>query len=124
MIDSCDSRILCARLGIFGMKEEADMHRFLEAILPKHGDDVDRAIAYCVQRWEEYLAAAPDLKWTYGGAHAFFTKGLFDHTGAWPWKEGPPRKPTQLYQESPEITQARDAWFEEKRADIVKGRIM
>jgi hypothetical protein len=87
MIDNVTARILCDRLGIFGFKEQAAMHQFLDSVVRHKSMQPEVAVEYCVQRWEEYMVAAPDLKWIYGSPFTFFIKGLWDKSDLWPWKE-------------------------------------
>jgi hypothetical protein len=87
MIDNVTARILCDRLGIFGFKEQAAMHQFLDSVVRHKSMQPEVAVEYCVQRWEEYLQAAADLKWHWGSAYSFFMAGKFDRSDAWPWKE-------------------------------------
>jgi len=87
MIDSVYSRVLCERCGIFDFKQQAGMHGFLDSVVRNQNMDPERAIEYCVQRWEEYLVAVPDLQWSWGSAYTFFMSGRWDHSDSWPWKE-------------------------------------
>jgi hypothetical protein len=120
-MDSCDTRILCSRVGIFGMKEEAAMHQFLDSVVRHRNMVTDAAIEFCVQRWEEYTNACPDLKWTYGSAFRFFMSGLAFKSDCWPWKDGPPRQPgvVKVYK-NPDLDRARDEWIRDNRPDLAK----
>ena len=86
--DTADARILCESVGIFGMKEQADMNRLLAVYIKDSGKLVDDAISHMVGRWQEYQAAAPLLEWQYGSAYKFFMSGNWDKPEMWPRAKG------------------------------------
>ena len=86
--DSVDTRILCESVGIFGMKEQADMNRLLAVYVKESGHPVDDAISHLTARWTEYQGHAQNLEWQYGSAYKFFMSGKWDTPTGWPFKEG------------------------------------
>ena len=86
--DTCDTRILSESVGIFQMKQQADMNRLLAVFMQKSGKGVKEAIEHMVGRWELYKSRMPELEWQYGGAYKFFTNDLWDNPELWPKKNG------------------------------------
>lgn len=86
--DTADTRILCESVGIFGMKEQADMNRLLAVYVKESGHPVDDAISHLTARWTEYQGHAQNLEWQYGSAYKFFMSGKWDTPTGWPFKEG------------------------------------
>jgi hypothetical protein len=86
--DTCDTRILSESVGIFQMKQQADMNRLLAVFMQKSGKAVKEAIEHMVARWEIYKSRMPELEWQYGGAYKFFTNDLWDNPELWPRKPG------------------------------------
>jgi hypothetical protein len=86
MIGSEFSRILCHKVGIFDIRQEAAIHGLLDALVTGRGLDTEAAIEYCAERWEEYKRSARNLSWTWGSAYRFFGSGLWDTPEAWPWR--------------------------------------
>lgn len=89
MTDSVLSRILCDTVGIFGLREQEAMHRCLDSFVRHSGMEENAAMQHMAKRWEEYCAAAPDLKWTYGSAYRFYLSGQWNRPEMWPWKDAP-----------------------------------
>ena len=83
-MDSVDVRILSETVGIFEMRQEADMHRLLAMFLRQSGKNVEDAMRHMMSRWEEYQAAMPTLQWTYGSSYKFFMSGNWDKPELWP----------------------------------------
>ena len=80
---SVDTRILSESVGIFGMREQADMNRLLAVHMKESGRTVEQAIHHMTGRWEEYQTRAPSLSWTYGSSHKFFMGGFWDKPETW-----------------------------------------
>ena len=81
--DTADTRILSESVGIFGMREQADMNRLLAVHMKESGRTVEQAIHHMTGRWEEYQTRAPSLSWTYGSSHKFFMGGFWDKPETW-----------------------------------------
>jgi hypothetical protein len=86
--DTCDTRILSETVGIFGMREQADMNRLLAVHMKESGRNVNQAIEAMTGRWEEYQGRAPSLEWQYGSSYKFFMSGNWDKPELWPRKNG------------------------------------
>ena len=82
--DTVDTRILSESVGIFGMREQADMNRLLAVYLKDSGKSVNAAIEAMIARWKDYQEAMPDLEWTYSSSYKFFTSGNWDKPDGWP----------------------------------------
>jgi len=84
--DTVDTRILSESVGIFGMREQADINRLLAVYLKESKRTVDEAIKHMIGRWQQYQKAMPVLDWTYGSAYKFFNSGNWDNPENWPAK--------------------------------------
>jgi hypothetical protein len=84
MMDSVDTRILSESVGIFQMRQEADMHRLLAVYLKSSQMTVDQAIEHMISRWVQYQQLMPSLEWTYGSSYKFFMSGNWDKPETWP----------------------------------------
>jgi hypothetical protein len=82
--DSVDTRILSESVGIFGMREQADMNRLLAVYVKESGKTVNAAIKGMIARWKDYQAAIPALEWSYGSSYKFFSSGNWDKPETWP----------------------------------------
>lgn len=81
-VDSVDCRILAESVGIFEMRQEADMHRCLAVFCRESRLPVAEAIQHMIGRWAEYQARQ-DLPWRYGSAHKFFMSGNWNRPETW-----------------------------------------
>jgi hypothetical protein len=86
MIGSEWSRILSERCGIFGLRDQEGMHRFLDAFVRRQKMSEEVAVEFCCQCWDRYLEACPKLSWTWGSAYTFFLSGRWDRAETWPWR--------------------------------------
>jgi hypothetical protein len=93
MVDSVDVRILSETVGIFEMRQEADMHRLLATYMRDSGKNVEESIAHITGRWKLYQATAPVLQWSYGSSYKFFMSGNWDNPEAWPYRKDMPSVP-------------------------------
>jgi hypothetical protein len=82
--DTADTRILAESVGIFEMKQQADMNRLLPAYMKQSGKNVEDSIRHMIGRWEEYQAAIPMLSFNYGSSYKFFMSGNWDKPELWP----------------------------------------
>lgn len=82
------SRVLCERVGIFDMRQQADVHKMFDSYMRHHTSTMGAAVQHIASRWEQYQRAGPDLEWTYGSAHKFFMSGQWDKPETWRRKDG------------------------------------
>lgn len=82
--DTCDTRILSESVGIFGMRQQADMNRLLAVHMKESGRTVDQAITHMIGRWELYKSLLGSLEWQYGSSYKFFTGDFWDNPDGWP----------------------------------------
>ena len=82
------SRVLCERVGIFDMRQQADVHKMFDSYMRHHTSTMGDAVEHIASRWEQYQRAGPDLEWTYGSAHKFFMSGQWDKPETWRRKDG------------------------------------
>lgn len=82
--DSVDARILSEQVGIFGMREQADMLRCLAAFALSSGKPTAECIEHMTSRWTEYQVIMPTLEWQYGSSYKFFMSGKWDDPRSWP----------------------------------------
>lgn len=87
-LDSVDTRILSESVGIFGMKEQAEMHRLLGKYCESTGHSVDLASQEMRGKWAQYQCAAPNLEWQFGSSYKFFMSAIWDKPEMWPLKGG------------------------------------
>lgn len=97
--DSVDCRVLSERVGIFAMREQADMLRCLSVHVKASGQKVADAIEHMIARWEQYQARLPDLGFTpYTTSYKFFMSGNWNRPEAWAErKNGDARNETVAY---------------------------
>lgn len=82
--DTVDTRILSEVVGIFAIREQADMNRLLAVHMKDSGRNVEQAIEHMSGRWADYQAAIPGLDWNYGSSYKFFMSGAWDNPETWP----------------------------------------
>jgi hypothetical protein len=81
-----DCRILCEMVGIFGMREQAELLPCLRKYAASSGKSVSDSMLHMEARWNEVKKASPRLEWQWGSAYTFFMSGKWDDPRAWPWK--------------------------------------
>lgn len=81
--DTVDVRIVCETVGIFGMREQADMTRLLAVYLKESGNTVENAMNHMAARWEQYLAGSTERSWSYGSSYRFFMSGGWNKPETW-----------------------------------------
>ena len=86
-----ETRILCDVLGIFNMKEQADMHKCYAAFIRISKKSPESAREHMWARWEEYKKK-PYLEWRFGSAYKFFMSGVWNEPAAWPQAKGSEKK--------------------------------
>lgn len=82
--DTVDTRILSESVGIFDMRQQADMNRLLTVHMKESGRTVDQAITHMIGRWELYKSLLGTLEWQYGSSYKFFTGDFWDNPDGWP----------------------------------------
>lgn len=76
------ARCLSEELGIFDIREQEAVHRFLKA---KGNGNAAELIEHVKARWKEYQEAIPRLAYSNGSAHKWLMSGKWDNPQAWPW---------------------------------------
>lgn len=82
--DTVDARCVSESVGIFEMKQQADMYRLLAVHMKDSGRNVEDAMQHFMDRWTEYQAAIPMLSFNYGSSYKFFMSGNWDKPELWP----------------------------------------
>lgn len=94
--DSVDTRILSESVGIFGMREQADMNRLLAVHMKESGRKVGQAIEWMIGQWESYKQAVPMLEYDYGSSYKFFMSGKWNSPEIWPRKDKPAQQKPRI----------------------------
>jgi hypothetical protein len=91
---SVHARTLSESVGIFGMREQAEMNHLLVAYAREIGAPLEVAVQRMISQWESYQRAIPSLEWAYGSPYKFYM-GNWKDSKIWPWKQGkaPQSKP-------------------------------